>query len=156
MDILNVVSYQTVRSTLGMSDTDVDDTVMASLNLQDEVEIDLQGWLPDYTEVIADAWTDHSQADRDAVFLRLKAFIKYYAAALLAEAAPGLLLRRISDGENEAQRFDKVNPQELANRFYVKADELRAAIVEIVNPTVVEQVSLFSVVNSSYDPVTGQ
>lgn len=156
MDILGIVSYATVRSTLGMSQTDAADSVIADLHLQDEVEIDLQSWLPEYQAVIDDTWSAQSAEVRAFVFLRLKAFIKYYASAVLAGSAPGLLLRRISDGENEAQRFDSVNPAKLADDLYAKADEFRQAIVDKLNPLASDTFPLFGVVSPSYDPVVGE
>lgn len=156
MDILGIVSFTTIRSTLGMSETDASDAVIANLNLQDEVEIDLQEWLPDYSAVIANTWSAQSPEVREYVFLRLKTFVKYYAAAVLAESAPGLLLRRISDGENEAQRFDSVNPTKLAANFYAKAEEFRQAVVSKLTPVTSDSFPLFGVVNSSYDPVLGE
>lgn len=156
MDILGIVSYSTVRSTLGMSQTDVTDTVIANLHLEDEVEIDLQGWLPDYQAIVDDTWSGQSAEVREFVLLRLRAFVKYYASAVLAESAPGLLLRRISDGENEAQRFDSVDPASLAANLYAKANEFKQLIIDALNPAEGASVSLFSVVSSSYDPVVGE
>jgi hypothetical protein len=156
MDILGIVTLATIRSTLGMSETDASDSVIANLNLQDEVEIDLQSWLPDFQAVIDDTWSAQSADVREFVFLRLKAFVKYYASAVLAESAPGLLLRRISDGENEAQRFDSVNPTKLAGNLYQKADQFRQSIVDKLEPLSAGTFPLFGVVNPSYDPVTGE
>ena len=156
MDILGIVSFATVRSTLGMSQTDAADSVIADLHLQDEVEIELQSWLPSYQAVIDDTWSAQSAEVREFVFLRLKAFVKYYASTVLAESAPGLLLRRISDGENEAQRFDSVNPTKLAANLYLKANEFKQAVVEKLEPVGTGSYPLFGVVNPSYDPVVGE
>lgn len=156
MDILGIVTFATIRSTLGMSETDATDSVIANLNLQDEVEIELQNWLPDYQAVIDDTWSAQSADVREFVLLRLKAFTKYYAAAVLAESAPGLLLRRISDGENEAQRFDSVNPTKLASNLYAKAEEFKEAVIKKLEPVTTHSYPLFGVVNSSYDPVLGE
>lgn len=156
-DILGIVSFATLRATVGMSEADADDAVVSSLNLQDEVEISLQGWLPDYSAIIADTWSGGTAEQRDFILIRLKAWTKYFAAATLAVSAPGLLLRRLTDGENEGQRFDNVKPEQIADRLFAKASDFREAIEnELDTEEAAATFSMFGVVSPNYDPVVGE
>lgn len=154
-DVLGIVSYATLRTTAGMSETDVGDAEIDTLNLQLEVEIDLEGWLPEYQEILDQSWTEPKSGASEFVRKRLQAYVKYYTAALLCKSASGLMLRKLSDGENIGERFNQ-NPAELTGQFMAKANEFKNMILEYLTPPSATAGSLFSIVRPTYDPVVGE
>jgi hypothetical protein len=156
-DILGVVSYEMLRATSGMTDTDVDDAQIEALNIELEVEINLEAWIPFFPSVLDDTWTHSKPNAQEFVKKRLLAYIKYYSAALLCKSAAGFMLRHISDGANVGQRFASTNPSELTDKLMLKANEFKAMIEEFLKPVTQEvQFSFFSLSKPNYDPVLGE
>lgn len=154
-DVLGVVTYNTLRVTAGMSVTDVSDDQIEALNLDMEVEIDLETWIPEFQQVLDESWPEPKSGALQFVKKRLIAYTKYYSTALLCKAAPGLMLRRLSDGENIAERFQNVNPADLTDAYIAKANEFKNMILEHLDPPFEQASTLFTVVKPNYDPVTG-
>ncbi len=154
-DILGVVSYDTVRALLGLTLEDVDDTALSSFLVEQDVTLDLLKWFPDYTTVLDSSYPDQSKLA--LLELSLNAYIKYYSAWIVSFALEGMMLKKLTDGENEGQRSDKINYQQIRDNLRIKAELLKKDISEAVAPDIsVSQLSLFSVVTPSYDPVTNQ
>lgn len=155
-DILGIITYDTLRTTTGMSVTDVSDEQIESLNLDLELEINLESWIPEFQEVLDEAWIEPKTGALQFVKKRLSAYSKYYTAALLCKAAPGLMLRKLSDGANIGERFATVKPEELTEQYMTKAAEFKAMILDYLEPDVADGSQFFSVVTPSYDPVLGE
>ncbi len=155
-DVLGVVTYDTLRTTAGMSVTDVSDEQIESLNLDLEVEINLESWIPEFQDILDESWIEPKTGALQFVKKRLIAYTKYYATALLCKGASGLMLRRLSDGENIAERFAGVRPDELTDQYMTKAAEFKAMILDYLEPEFLEGSQFFTIVKPDYDPVTGE
>jgi hypothetical protein len=154
-DVLGVITYDTLRATAGMSVTDVSDEQIESLNLDLELEINLEGWIPEFQDILDEVWVEPKSGALQFVRKRLLAYTKYYSAALLCKGASGLMLRKLSDGENIAERFAGVRPEELTDQYMTKAAEFKAMILDYLEPEFLEGSQFFGVVKPNYDPVVG-
>lgn len=155
-DILNVVSFSTVRAVLGISETDAPDEVMSAFGLTDDLKLDLSEWLEDYQAILANTWTG-TAANREYIYPRVVAYTKYQCAGMVCKALPGLMLKRISDGENESQRFDGIKFEKIAEQMFGQAGRYREQIENrISSSTATATVNFFGVVAPDYDPVVGE
>ncbi len=96
-DILGLTSFDQLRGVLGVSVADVPDAMLTPYALEDDLTVDLDGWLTDWV-------TLRDAGGRPATLLRL--YAKYRCAAWLAGTAGNFLLTQFSDGANAGQRAD--------------------------------------------------
>lgn len=98
IDILGLTTSAQVRAVMGVSQTDLDDTMFNDMALEDDLYESLYAWLPTW-EAIRDTGTD-----RQKRMLRL--YAKYEVAGVAAAAAQNFLTIRKSDGANEGELAD--------------------------------------------------
>ena len=165
------ISNDTIRAALAVSPADLPDQLIAPLGIGDEIEVYLDDWLADWRNIlnnpksIAPPGTPTDPADPfpdgyDPNFYmkvntRLKLWLKYYAAYLVAGGARTFVLKMLTDGNNRSDRFN-FDPQEIEGRMKAKAEQYQDQINELLGITAVKRVySQFSNVPSTYDPVVG-
>lgn len=154
---LDIVSYDMIRAVAGLSKADASDEVLSNLPIELELSLDLEEWLPEYSAILSDTWVETEVGLRDTLVRRIIVYTTYMGAAILCQAAPGLMLKKLSDGVNIGERFSSVDPSKMSDRMLAKATVQKLAIQTAMSTTAEEsQPSLFSVVSPSYDPVVGE
>lgn len=156
MNLLSLVSYDMIRSVAGLTRADVSDAVLESLPIEMELTIDFEDWLPEADAIFDGLWAETSPGLRDSLIRRLTIYSTYFGAAVLCQAAPGLMLKKLSDGINIGERFSSVDPSKLSDAMLAKALVHKESIIATFNPAAAtDERSFFSTVAPSYDPVVG-
>lgn len=138
--------YIQSRACLGLDETDLDDDMIAAWGFDDELELELASWLPQYPEVAA--------SPTQKGHLRLRVFCKYYVAALMAGSANSFVLKVQSDGANRGERF-QTDWQHMAEDMRAKAYQNKKLLLEDLGVQVVDSApSIVSVASPNRDPVT--
>lgn len=105
-DILGLTTFDQLRGVLTVSKADVPDAMLTPYALEDDLTVDLDGWLTDWVAV-------RDGGGRPATLLKL--YAKYRCAAWLAGTAGNFLLTQYTDGANAGQRADPDVAQLLAH-----------------------------------------
>lgn len=117
MSILGLTSVEQIRGVLTVSERDLPDEVITSMSLEDDLEAELMGWLPEWAAI-----TDQYPAQR------LRLFAKYFCAGNVADMAQVFVLKKDTDGSNEGQRSDRDGFKELAEVLKAKANLHKATL----------------------------
>lgn len=117
MDLLGLTSTEQVRNVLTVSQEDLPDEVIQGFGLEDDLQTDLEGWVPEWESI-----TEDSQARR------LRLYAKYFCAATIATMARVFILKKSTDGSNEGQRSDVDGFADLADLLMGKASAHRKAL----------------------------
>ena len=120
-DLLNL---DTVRGVLTVSEADLPDEVLENYGLEDEIGMLLDRNVPNWEEI------DDSSKER-----KLRVYVKYKAAAIVAVTAPVFILKKMTDGNNEGQRSDRDGFRWIADEFNAKADEVLTDLLELETST---------------------
>ena len=122
-----LTTNESIRAQLGAGVMELGDDKLANLNLQDELELDLLDWFPDYTALMADESGDTVVAKQQ---LALKIYAKTFCAyACIPTARMGFLQKRV-DGEHQGVRFqNKDSMNELTSQLLAKLNETKAGIL---------------------------
>lgn len=139
-----------IRAVAGLSEEDVADSVIQARDMELELKVDLYQWLPNHDVLQADTSTTQAQFISDSIQL----YTAYRAAVMLLRS-PMLILQKVGDGSNTAERF-AIDPAATADALQAEADKLRGVISNVlVPPTTTVPVKFFSIDTPSYDPVVG-
>lgn len=118
MNLMDLLTPDRIRSVLTVSPSDLPDSVIMSYGLEDDIGVELDTRMPNWSTV------------SDSVTLRkLRLFVKYRAAAIVAATAPVFILKKSTDGNNEGQRSDKDGFLWLSDRLNKKADKIIADLI---------------------------
>lgn len=120
MNIDDLFSFDTIRSVLTVSDVDLPDELLSSYGLEDEIWVLLDRNVPQWETV----------AEGSGLARKIKVYVKYSAAAIIAVTAPVFILKKITDGDNEGQRSDRDGFLWLKNDLQNKANEMLDDILE--------------------------
>ena len=154
------INNDMIRATVAVSPADLPDYLIDSLSIGDEIEIYLDDWLEDWRGILNDPDSLTPPEDNPNLYTkaqsRLKVWLKYYAAYLVAGGARTFVLKMLTDGNNRSDRFD-FDPQVIEARMKAKADEFKDQLDNLLgNPVTNRRYSQFSTVPSGYDPVVGR
>jgi hypothetical protein len=145
MDILGLTSSNQIRGVLTVSVRDLPDSVVEDYDLATDLEVDLEGWLGDYTTTLAG----------DAALAKLvKLYAKYRCAAWLAASGQNFLYTQMSDGTNQAQRSDTEGFQTLRLHLESRALFYRQKADEQRSEATAANVTLLGRATPTRDPVT--
>jgi len=154
--MIQVTRYTTsdaIRGSLGVDPQDCSDEVIASSNLEVELEVDLDGWLPTHdTLFTAGAATGATGAEKTT-----KNLILLYAQWFCAfELASRFLLfpQIVTDGKNQMNRFAKVDLDRVKDLAASRMNKYRKSLDELVNSSSEGVLPIVSISTPSFDPVT--
>lgn len=142
MDVLGLTSYSQIRAVLTVSPEDLPDETMRSYGVEDDLELELTEWLPDW-EAISD--------DKQELHLRL--FAKYFCAASIGTTASIFVLTQSSDGENAGQRSPG-DTQKVIAELMNKASVHKAELLKNMGGTETSYPSFMSISKPSRDVIT--
>lgn len=154
------INNDMIRATIAVSPADLPDYLIDSLSIEDEIEIYLDDWLDDWQDILSNPGSLTPPPEDPNLYTkaqtRLKVWLKYYAAYMVAGGARTFVLRMLTDGNNRSDRFD-FDPQEIEGRMKVKANKFKDQLNTLLgNPVATRRYSQFSTVPSGYDPVVGE
>lgn len=150
MDILGLTTSGAIRAVLGVGEEggELDDQVFVAHELEGDILLELNGWLPQPLETLA-------TSEDTMVLLALKACAKYTGALLLLPSLDTATASKQSDGQDEFQRQTrnlvrmKKDLEEILGRY-------RQQLLDLLDPPAVTQFSLIGRSIPVFDPVTGQ
>ena len=149
-EILALTNFSQVRAVMGVSKTDLSDSMLTGMALEDDLYESLHSWLPTW-ESIRDTGSDRQQR-----LLRL--FAKYEVASIVAAAAQNFIAVRKTDGANEGELadMDLDTFEAMISRLSSRAYGYRTALLDELDDSEVESATLtmFGGVTPARDPVT--
>jgi len=157
--ILGLTDTNAVRAALGVVEEEVPDDHFINHDVAGELDIDVNGWLPD--GVSLDTYIEASESespdpDELRTFKLLSFYSKYFCALLVAQAADLLFVEQVSDGQNDSRRSRRQSYDELLARLEGAADKYKKLVLEDLGATTASAATLFSGVTPAYDPVLNE
>lgn len=147
MTVLDLTSFDQIRGVLAVSPNDLPNEILTPYGLQDDLEVDLDGWVENWQE-IRDTGEKRQQS-------MLKLYAKYRCAAWVAAAGQNFMFTRFTDGANEGQRSDAEGFEKLQRHMESRAayyrEQLEQSLSEAYTAT---RATLFGRATPARDPVT--
>lgn len=149
------VGYTTtdqIRAVLGLTDKELGDTMIMDLGVADQLTLRLVEVYPDHAALKAKIDARTATTEEQLVWVTLTMYVRYEAACALLPQFQMIVVKRISDGDVEMQRF---GPDDLA-QFREEVRGKRDEYLRALDPTYFEAAGfpLFGAVAPAYDPVT--
>lgn len=144
-----------VRGCIGVTNSELLDSMLKEQNLGLELEVDLKSWLPGYTSLYE---TGKLTGAQDAERL-ISSYITLYAQWFIAEQALNLMVlaipQMISDGKSEMRRFQVQDIETLQNSAKGRVMRYKSLLQE--SQGVDTTASYSPVVRGipNYDPISG-
>lgn len=155
MNILaGLTTTEQVRATLGVTSSDLPDSVIIDFDVETDLSIELVDWLPEYEAIRDNSGHSVPAESYQYVLSVLKLYCKFWAAARMAVSAQNYILQRLSDGDNEGHRFTNESLGELRKNLELLSDRYKQQVVSKLTTPQTAVANLFSVVTPSYDPVS--
>lgn len=151
-----VTSYtdtDAIRGSIGVDKEDCPDNLIVDSNLELEIEVDLQGWLPTHETIF-------SEGNASAATLTQKLYKNYlvlYAQWFGAyEMASRFLLipQIVSDGKNQMNRFANVELEKVKAEAAARMAKYRGLLDSAINGGEVSAAPVLLVSTPGFDPVT--
>ena len=145
-----------VRGALGLTVHDVPDANIEARNLEDDLEIDLYGWLEEHETLYA-TWTDDAATAEQKHSARLlRRYCTYRVAFHLCSGLELLAVQAVGDSKATAERFSSVNLDALRRRVEAIAASARVDLEEVQGlESSSSYVSPLSIAAPGYDPAVG-
>lgn len=156
-DILKLTTTEAVRTTLGLTEEELSDEVMAEFDLESVIDLEVMN-----TDCITDSIRDIIVAGKPPTavsnlrrrYLSLKEFARYFCAYTVAMSGDMAMFSKISDGQNELQRATP-SIDKITDRLLSEANRHRANICDTYSTSTSDTSGLFGKVSPDYDPVIG-
>lgn len=145
MNILDLTTFDQLRGVLTVSKADLPDKVLAPYGLEDDLQVDLDGWLENWQQV-------RDSDDRPATLLRL--YAKYRCAGWVAASGQNFTLTQFSDGANQGQRSDTEGFQKLREHMEGRANHYRQQLETLIHQTTATVLPVMGIASPGRDPVT--
>jgi len=146
---------EAVRGCLGIDASDCPDAMMVDSNLDLELVLDLDSFLPTHAALYATGTGGGATAPQKAVSNRIKLYSQWFCALEMARR-PLTVPQINTDGKAQFDRF-KVDLERLAELCAIKVAKYRADLQELVNNVVKPvglPISLVSAAQPTQDPIT--
>jgi hypothetical protein len=141
-----------IRAVLGVTDKELGDTMILNLGVADQLTLALAQVYPDHAALKAAIDAETATAEEVLIWTTLTLYARYEAACALLPQFQMIVVKRISDGDVEMQRF---GPDDLA-QFREEIRGKRDDLIRQLDPDYfgTEPFSQFGAVVPNYDPVT--
>lgn len=144
---------EAVRAALGVTAREIEDAQITDLGIVDQLELDLVNTYPTH-ETLKAAIDGNTATDAEKlVWKRLKLYLQYLAAYIVAVALQNLVAQKVTDGDAEMQRFMKDNLSGTIERIEGMKDKYLAEL----NPDAVvtgADFPMLAIAIPDRDPVT--
>jgi len=128
-DIVNIVSYNSLRAVLGVDADDISDTILANFDIEPSIRVDMNTWFPEWQNLIA---KDPKTADEGLQYDALTVYLKYFCAYEVIISANFQFLQRKSDGEVESHRFVEDSLETLKAEYLARMEKAKANLLAII------------------------
>lgn len=145
-----------VRGSLGIDRHDCPDAYFSDSDLEKELIVDLDDWIPTHATVYEDGKPSAATVEAKKSKTLLELYSQWFCAYEMA-SRPLTFLKAVSDGKNQAKRYD-LDLAEVKKAAADKKAHYRALLDEAVNSitdTSATPTSLLSVSELAEDPITG-
>ena len=155
----DLVTYDQIRYAAGVSEVEIGDEELENSGLDQELQLDVAGWLPSGTTpdtLYSAAWNVAATLDDQQKLWAMAAYAKYFCALQLHVVGLVRFAKSITDSENEMQR-DVRDTDELLNGLRDQANRHKTKLLELLDEEVstASKFNLMGVSSPDYDPVTG-
>jgi len=145
MTVLDLTSFDQIRGVLAVSPSDLPDEILTPYSLEDDLEVDLDGW--------AEGWREVRATGEKRQQTLLKLYAKYRCAAWVAAAGQNFMFTRFTDGANQGQRSDAEGFEKLKRHMEARAASYREQLEEALSATyTATRATLFGRATPSRDP----
>jgi hypothetical protein len=154
--MIQVTRYTTsdaIRGSLGVDPQDCSDEVIASSNLEVELEVDLDGWLPNHDALFTTGTATGATASEKTTKNLILLYSQWFCAFELASRFL-LFPQIVTDGKNQMNRFAKVDLDRVKDLAASRMNKYKSSLDELVNSTTQSVLPIISVAIPDNDPVT--
>lgn len=136
---------QAIRACLAVDESDIPDTYILESNMQIELELHLDEWLPDHAAIVVGD-------DRSARLLKM--FSQWYCGHLLTQRQLAMI-QEFTDGKTRLKRFD-VNLDSLAAKTLSQVEYYKKLLMKErgIPDSSVNNFSFIAISTPTTDPVT--
>lgn len=148
-------SVEAVRGCLGLDHSDCPDYYLIDTDVDKELILDLEDWLPTYDAVFEAGKQASPSAEEVKAKIGLELYAQWFIAYEIA-IRPMIFLQTVSDGKNQGKRFE-VNLERVALLAASKKSQYRNWLDKAVNnaqDSFAEPAGLLSLSVPVYDPIT--
>jgi hypothetical protein len=157
-----VTDYTTtanIRAAIGVDDNDLPDAQIVNSQVDVELTIDLDSWLPDHATIYTDGTTGSPTAEEVTSKNYLIMYAMYAGACLVLDGRQLQYPFLFKDGKAELRRFDGISLDKILAALREKRAYYRTKLVTDQSLTETAEAIGFSIVGVSipaYDPVIGE
>lgn len=141
VSLTDLLAPAQIRSVLTVSQADLPDATLRGYGLEDDIGDELDRVYP--------TWEAETETNK---LRKLRLFVKYRAASIVAATAPVFVLKKMTDGNNEGQRSDHDGFLWLSKSLGEKADAYLADLLD--TPATAGAFALVGRVIPTRDPIT--
>lgn len=142
-----------IRGCLGIDAQDCTDDMIITSNLELELEVDLDGWLPTHAAIYDAGKVSTATADERHQLNLLQLYAQWFCAFEMVSRQL-LVPQIVTDGKNQMNRFG-IDLKEAKAEAAARMAKYRGLLDEEVNgATAVSALPLVAISTPAYDPVT--
>jgi len=144
---------EAIRGSIGVDTEDCPDNLIVDSNLELEIEVDLDGWLPTHATIFSEG----NEAAATITQKLYKNYLVLYAQWFGAyEMASRFLLvpQIVSDGKNQINRFANVELEKVKLEAAARMAKYRGLLDEAINGGETASIPVLLRSAPGYDPVT--
>lgn len=123
-----LTSCDEIRAQLGAGSSELNNEDIANLSVEDELQLDLLTWFPEYSALLAD--TDAAVKSQK---LAIKIYAKVFCASRVVITAPLRFLQKDGNGDNANSRFQ--NDNSLNNFIQALSDKVVVSKTKVLSFT---------------------
>lgn len=143
-----------IRGCLGIDLQDCSDDTILESNLELELLVDLDGWLPTHAAIHAAGKVNTATAEERHLWNVLQLYAQWFCAFEVVSRFM-LLPQIVTDGKNQLNRFPNVDLKDAKAEAAARMAKYRGLLDEEVNgATAVSSLPLVAISTPAYDPVT--
>jgi hypothetical protein len=143
----------TVRATAGVTDNEVDDDTLLSMQLGLAISADLYLWLADPAAVKAEGEGTGATPEQKQKWNLLQLYVASFCAAKVLESSMHLPAQK-TNGKDAFKRFSDKTLAEAVASLRRRAADYRLQLEKIIAPSTGGDSGLFARASPAYDPVT--
>lgn len=147
---------ESIRAALGVSTSEFENERVAALNVEAQLRVLLEEWLPDHADYYNAGVLDSAVAAERTLSKLLGLYCQYRGAQVVADGLHMIALQKLADGANEGQRFQRESLQTTQASIAATAEMYKSMILKaILGEDTAAAYAVFGISSPDYDPVVG-